>query len=239
MSKNHLSKKELQSNELEEALLGAKDFVESHRRESVRWVAIGIGVLAVAGAVWGGISYRKSQLAGRLSEALAVLEAPLAAENLPPSAGIKMYKDEAERTAEAKRRLEALAKDSPSSTPGRIAAGLVLGIEGKKDPSTAGLDALRDLADDQAGSVAAGMAAVSLVRAKAAGGHVKEAIDLARKYLESPRSPLPKDVLIFTLAELYEKNGQSSEAKSYFRRILDEFPDSPMRGDAQQRVSTL
>ena len=84
-----------------------------------------------------------------------------------------------------------------------------------------------------------GYAALALVEGRAAAGQTKEAIDTAKKFLESSSSPLPKDLLLFELGQLSEKTGQLAEAKSFYQRIVTDFPDSPVRGDAQQRSQAL
>lgn len=240
MSKDHLSKKELRANELQDALQGAADYVETHKDQTLKWLGIGLGAVALVGGIWGGLSWRTNRLNGRLSEALSVFEAPIQADGVPPvAAGGKIYKDAAERTAEARKQLEALAKDAPSSTAGKAAALVVVALDGKKDVSTATLDGLREMARSDAGSMAAGAAAAAVLDAKVAAGQTKEAIEIGKKFLESTVPPLPKDVLIFKLAELYEKSGQPAEAKSFYRRVVDDYPDSPMKWDAQSKVSSL
>ena len=42
-----------------------------------------------------------------------------------------------------------------------------------------------------------------------------------------------------TLAHLYEKAGKPAEARSFYQRVVSEFPDSPMRFEAQQRAAAL
>jgi tetratricopeptide (TPR) repeat protein len=75
--------------------------------------------------------------------------------------------------------------------------------------------------------------------AEAAAGRSKDALESAKKYLEAADAPLPKDVLVYTVAKLYEKNGQNVEAKSFYQRLVTDFPDSPMRAEAQQRLASL
>ncbi|MBK9090265.1 MAG: tetratricopeptide repeat protein [Holophagales bacterium] len=54
-----------------------------------------------------------------------------------------------------------------------------------------------------------------------------------------PSRPLPKDVILFTLARLYEKDGQLAEAKASYQRVVSDYPDSPMRFEAQQKAQGL
>ena len=239
MSKDRLTKKQLQTDELQHALVDARDFVSSHRSETTKWAIIA-GVVLLAGAgVWYGLALRDKRLGARLGHALSLYGAPLVTDGAAVAGGQKVFKDAVERTAEVKKELKALVTDAPSSTPGQAAALLILGMEGTSSASGTTLDAVKSFAQKGSGSVASGIAAVSLLDAEAAAGRTKDAIETAKRYLDSTDSPLPKDVLIFTLARLYEKAGQNADAKTYYQRVVSDFPDSSLRGDAQQKAASL
>jgi tetratricopeptide (TPR) repeat protein len=233
-----LTKDQLRTDQLQHALTDARDYVSSHRSETTRWVVLGAAALAGILAVWGGISWRNKRAAGRLSQALAVFEAPLASDP-SPAPGAKTYRDAAERTAAARKELQDLVKASPSSAPGRAAAVLLLGLEGAPAATGANLDAARAFAKSEQGTVAGGVAAMAALDAEAAAGRPKEALEAAKRYLESTDAPLPKDVLVYTVAKLYEKTGRNIEAKSFYQRLVTDFPDSPLRVEAQQRLASL
>lgn len=239
MSKHRLTKKDMRTDELQHALEDARDYVVSHKTGTARWAIVGAAVLAVLGAVWGGVTLRSNRLASRLSKAVAIFDAPLVTDGAPVSPGQRVFKDVAERAAEARKELRALAKDAPSSRSGRAAAVLVLALDGPAAASGATLDAVKGFARDESGSMAAGVAAVTLLESEAAAGRTKEAIEIAKRYLEAAESPLPKDVLIFTLARLYEKAGQTAEARAFYQRVVSDYPDSPMRFEAQQKATAL
>jgi tetratricopeptide (TPR) repeat protein len=237
MAKHHLSRKELKENELEDALLGARDFVSSHKDQTRRYTLIGAAVVAVVALVWGALSLRSRSLSAELSKALATYDAPLASDGLPPVEGRPVFKDAAERQKAAVEAMRKLA--GSSSSAGKAAAVVVLAADGKAGVSGTNVDRVASFVKAESGSMAAGFAAVSLLEARAAAGQVKEAIETGKRYLEASRPPVPKDVLIFTLARLYEKAGQPAEAKGFYQRVVTDFPDSPVRAEAQQRVSGL
>ena len=130
-------------------------------------------------------------------------------------------------------------KDAPSSTAGRAAAVVVLSLDGPKAATGANLDAAKAFAKSESGTIAAGVAAVAAIDAEAAAGRPKEALETAKRYLEASDSPVSKDVLVFTMARLYEQTGQNVEAKSFYQRLVTDFPDSPLRTDAQQKLASL
>ena len=230
MSKDKISRKELKENELEHALVEARDYVVSHEATAKKWTVIGVGAASLVGLVWGGLALRGRRLDARLSSALAVFDAPLATDGAGTPPGATVYKDAAERLEAAKKQLR---------SPGQAARTMLLALDGGKNPATRMLDGARDLAKRDPGSIASGVAALSYLEAEAAAGRVKEAIASAKGYLEAAEPPLPKDVLLFTLARLYEKDGQTTEAKASYQRVVADYPDSPMRFEAQQKSQAL
>jgi tetratricopeptide (TPR) repeat protein len=232
-----LTKKQMRTDQLQNALTDARDYVSTHRSETTRWALVAGGAVLVVGAIWGGIVIRNGRLAARLSSALALFDAPLASDAAPP--GARVFKSVAERTTAAKAELASLVKDAPSSPAGRAAAVIVLSLDGPKAATGANLDAAKAFAKSESGTVVGGVAAVAAIDAEAAAGRPKEALETAKRYLESSDSPVSKDVLVFTMARLYEQTGQNVEAKNFYQRLVTDFPDSPLRTDAQQKLANL
>ncbi|MGZ5430600.1 MAG: tetratricopeptide repeat protein [Thermoanaerobaculia bacterium] len=235
---NRLTKQQMKTDQLQHALTDARDYVAAHRSETTRWALIAGGAVLVLGAIWGGIVLRNDRLAARFSSALALFDAPLASDAAPAS-GARVFKDVAERTAAAKSELASLVKDAPSSPAGRAAAVVVLSLDGPKAATGANLDAAKAFAKSESGTVAAGVAAVAAIDAEAAAGRPKEALETAKRYLDASDSPVSKDILVFTMARLYEQTGQNVDAKSFYQRLVTDFPDSPLRTDAQQKLASL
>jgi tetratricopeptide (TPR) repeat protein len=233
-----LTKDQLRTDQLQHALTDARDYVSSHRSETTRWIVLGAAALAAVLAVWGVVEWRNNRAAGRLSQALAMFDAPLASDP-SPAPGAKTYRDATERLAAVRAELRGLVKDSASSKAGRAAAVLLLGLEGAPAATGANLDAARSFATSEKGTVAGGVAAMAAIDAEAAAGRSKEALESAKRYLEAADAPLPKDVLVYTVAKLYEKTGQNVEAKGFYQRLVTDFPDSPLRAEAQQRLASL
>lgn len=242
MAKDKLTKKQLeqlQHNEIEDALLDARDYVTSHKQQTKRWTLIGVGVAVGLGLVLGGVSWRSRRLNGELAGTLALYSAPVVTEGSVAAPGQKVYKDESERKAEIARKLQALVERAPSSTAGRSAAVLLMAEQGNKGVTADRLKAAEGLAKASRSPIEAATVAVSFLEAKASAGGAKEAIEAARKYVDSTSSPLPKDVALYTLARLYEKAGQTAEAKSTYQRLVSEFPDSTFKWDSQQKADSL
>lgn len=230
---------DLQKNDLAAALLAARDFLTSHQSQSVRWAAAAVAIVLVIGTVWGGMSWRQRRLAARLSAAIGILDAPISTDGIAGVSGQRTYRDPADRLAAAKDELRKLTKDAPSSASGRAASLLLMGLEGPSGVTGGAIDAVRAFSNSEKGTIVAGIAFVSLLEAQASSGRVQEAIQTAKKALEEGDAPVSKDVLLLELGRLEERNGQVAEAKNYYLRLLTDYPDSPVRAEAQQRSQGL
>jgi tetratricopeptide (TPR) repeat protein len=235
---NRLTKQQMKTDQLQHALTDARDFVSTHRSETFRWTLVGGAVVLLVAGTWGALILRGNRLGGRLSSALALFDAPLASDPAP-APGARVFKSAAERTEAARAELSALAKDSPSSKAGRAATVLLLSLDGAKAATGTNLDAAKAFAASESGTIVAGVAAVAALDAEAAAGRPKEAIETAKKYLEAGDPPVSKDVLVFEMGRLYEQTGQNAEAKNFYQRLVTDFPDSPLKPDAQLRLGAL
>ncbi|HQR68935.1 MAG TPA: tetratricopeptide repeat protein, partial [Thermoanaerobaculia bacterium] len=116
---------------------------------------------------------------------------------------------------------------------------LLMGIEGPSGVSGGAIDAAKAFAKGEKGTISAGIAFVSMLDAEAAAGRAQGAVETAKKALDAGDAPVPKDVLLLELGRLSEKTGKAAEAKSYYQRVLTDYPDSPVRAEAQQRSQGL
>ncbi len=224
-----ITRKQLKRNELAETMGRTVDYVSHHRRG----VTEGIVAAAVLAALVAGFLllrvYRENQAGRELSAGLAALDTPLAGQ--PAATGApKTFPTSADRDKEAETHLRRAA-DHPGTAAGR-AANLILAARGKT-PDTAEVFA-RTSRDGKA-EVAAS-AEIDASRLLASQGKKNEAIDRLKRAIESPSSPAPKDALLFALGEIYEDAGSVSDARATFQRLITDYPNSPYRNDARQKI---
>ena len=50
---------------------------------------------------------------------------------------------------------------------------------------------------------------------------------------------LPKDVALYELGELFVREQEPERARGFYQRLVDEFPESPYRSLASQRLTEL
>jgi len=81
------------------------------------------------------------------------------------------------------------------------------------------------------------MATMDLFRLRLSQG---EGLQLVRdlEAMVAGRDPrLPRDAAMYLLAEVWEREGKDEEAVKLFRKLKDDFPESPYRSEAEKRVS--
>ncbi|MBC8646311.1 MAG: tetratricopeptide repeat protein [Thermoanaerobaculia bacterium] len=225
-----LSRRDLKRNELADTVGKTVDYVSHHRRGAVEIIAVVAGIVVLAAGFFLVRSYRERAAGTALSAGLAALETPLASEPAAQDAP-KTYPTAAERTREAETHLKKAA--SYGGTVAGRAAKVVLAARVEK--GTDSQEVLASAAREGQAEIAA-VAELDMARLLAAQGKTAEAIDRLKRAIESPEAVAPKDALLFALAEIYERAGSSEDAKATYRRLVTDYPNSPYRSEAQQRV---
>jgi TolA-binding protein len=206
-----------------------------------RQAALGLGAALVIGLLWWGTSMllgtRTAAAAGVLGEALAVYDAPVGAA-APATAKVKFATD-TERLDAAEKGFKKVTSRY-WLTPQARAARLYLGrIAMERGDTDGAIRILSEVARRKSDETVVRLAMLGLVQLRLGRG---EGIQLAPE-LEAmavgkdPR--LPRDVALLQLGRVWEREGKAEEAIKYYRKLVEDFPDSPYRVEAQQRVSAL
>jgi tetratricopeptide (TPR) repeat protein len=227
-----ITRRQMKRNELAETFGRGVDYVAHHRKGATEAIAAGVAVLLLGA---GFVLFRgwRERSAGRdLSEALAVLEAPLASDPAAATAS-RTFPTAADREKEAARHLDAAAKKG--GTEAGQAARLI--VAARSDKPAEAVNVLTKVARDGAMEVAAA-AEIDAARLLAATGKTTEAIERLKRAIESPRAAAPKDALLFLLAETYEKAGNTAETRATYQRIVNDYPNSPYRAPAREKLGS-
>jgi len=89
--------------------------------------------------------------------------------------------------------------------------------------------------DDAIGRVAM----LDLVRLQITTGQAAEIAPQLEAMVSGEDRRLPRDVALYELGELYTSTEDPGRARSYYQRLVDEFPESPYRPQASQRLAEL
>ena len=224
--KQRIRRKDLKRNELVETMGRTVDYVSHHRRGVTEGMVIGACAVAIVAGVFLYRAYRETAAGNQLSKALGILDTPIAGS--PGATGAHTYATAGERDKLADRHLRAAA--GYGGTVAGRAAGVILAARDPKLPKAS--DNLSQAAREGKGEVAAA-AEIGEARLLMASGKAAEAIDRLRRAIDSPQSRAPKDALLFSLAQAYEKTGATGDARATYQRLINDYPNSAYRPDAR------
>jgi tetratricopeptide (TPR) repeat protein len=227
-----LSRRDMKRNELADTVRHTVDYVSGHRRGVTEAVAVALGIAVLAAGFVLFRAWRERQAGAELSAGLEALSAPLASDPAAKDAPRK-YATEADREREAREHLTRAAAIGGTSA-GRAAAVVLAARLGDAKNS----DAFTRAAGERPIEIST-PGEIDSARRLASQGKMPEAIDRLRRAIDSSRTTAPRDALLFTLAELCERNGNIAEARAAYERIVNEFPDSPYRQDARTKAAEL
>jgi outer membrane protein assembly factor BamD (BamD/ComL family) len=204
-----------------------------------RQAAFGLGAVLGVALVWWGVAAvlgsRKDAAAQAISQALDTYQAPVGSA-AQPDAKIKFATD-AERLAAAEKAFQAV-KSRYWLTPQVSVAELFLArIAAERGDQAQAVRLLGEITSHRSADPVIQLAMLDLIRIRLAKGEgaqlVKELEGMAAG--KDPR--LPRDAALYQLARVWEQEGKPEEASRLYRKLVEDFPDSPYRPDAQQRIA--
>jgi tetratricopeptide (TPR) repeat protein len=208
--------------------------------ENWKQAAMGLGgALAVALIWWLVIVLLGSRSTGASQALVAALEtfnAPVGAA-APADAKVKFSTD-TERLAAAEKALNQIKSKYWLTAQARFAALYLARIAAERGDQAGALRDLTELASKKVDDPVVRLAMLDLVRLRVAKG---EGALLAKdlEAMASGQDPrLPRDVATYQLAKLWESEGKTEEAARYYRKLIENFPESAYRTEAQQKLST-
>jgi predicted negative regulator of RcsB-dependent stress response len=240
MNQQRLTRKDIKRDEFTAVVGRSVEYAETHVRTLV--YAVG-GILLLVALAVAFHYYRSSQqdkANGALAAALKVYQAPVTATGAKPTdADEPSFPTDEARRARAKELLAKVRKDYGSTDAGDV-AGLYLAQiaadEGKTDEAR---KLWGDYADGHKGTMLGAEAQLNLLSLDRKQGKGEEVVKQLRSMLEKGESPLPQDMVLHELGGTLEQLQRPQEALQSYQRILDEFPQSPYRSDAQQRITAI
>jgi outer membrane protein assembly factor BamD (BamD/ComL family) len=87
--------------------------------------------------------------------------------------------------------------------------------------------------------VLAEQARIDLMDLDRSQGKGQQVAQQLREMLDQTDAPLPQDVILTQLAITLEQLNRNQEAVQMYQRLVDEFPQSPYRATAQQKITAL
>lgn len=235
-----LTRKEIKRDELASAVGRSVEYAESHARTILYALGGALALLALGLIVYFWLGSRSEKANEALAYAIRVQQAPIdAAAPKPQDRLAPSFATEAARRAKAKELFQEV-HDGYGATDAGDVAGLYLAQIAAEEGQ---LDRARELwtefVEEHGDHALAGEARLNLIGLDRQQGKGEELATRLRGLLEEAEPPLPKDVLLHELGLTLEQLERPQEAVQVYQQILDDYPQSPYRQEAQQRVSAL
>ncbi|HTQ80153.1 MAG TPA: tetratricopeptide repeat protein [Thermoanaerobaculia bacterium] len=235
-----LSRKDIKRDEFASAVERSVEYAETH----TRMILYAIGAVVLLAALYFGgraVLHHRAEVANTdLAYALKIYAAPVLATGAKPNdKDDPSFPDEAARRARAKGLFQGV-REHHGGTDAADLAGVYLAqiaaTEGRIDEAR---KLWNDFIDSHKESAPAAAARLNLYDLDRKEGKGEALVGRLRPMLDDSSSPLPKDVVLFQLGLTYDQLQRKQEAIGSYQQILDEFPQSSYRQEAQQKLAAL
>jgi hypothetical protein len=203
--------------------------------------AIGLGGAIVVALLYGAVASliggRSTAAATALSAAIETYSAPVGS-SAPADAKVKFGTD-TERLDTAEKAFNAIASKYWLTSQARYAKLYLAHIAADRGDTATAVRIFGELASRHTDNPIVRLATLDLIRLRIAKGEGQQLVGDLEAMISGKDPRLPRDVAMFELARMWEKEGKPAEAAKLYRRLLDDFPESPYRNDAQQRLTEV
>lgn len=198
---------------------------------------IGVGVLVAGLYAWQ--QWRLAQSSEMLAAAMGVVEASVAVEGDDQASSEGSYTSVESKYEAALPLLLEAANAYPSLQAGIAAryqaAALLVALGHTEDAVTQ----FAQVAELDADGVYGRMAGLGRAEALLSNGQYEQAIALLEMETTDSDAGIPVDAVLMRLGVAYQLSNQDAEAVITYTRLLDEFPTSPYRFDAESKIASL
>jgi len=235
-----LTRKEMKQDDFATAMGRSVEYAGSHGRTIGLAIA---GVLALVLAAVGISSWMGSRGVAAneaLAQAVKVYRAPIeATAPKPDDANSPSFANEAARRDRAKSLFEKVRNDYGSSDAADVAAVYLADIAASQGQLDQARALWQEFLDDHEGHLLASEVRLNLYELDRREGKGEQVVTTLRGMLDQADAPLPQDVVLHELGKTLEALNRPQEALPQYRKLVDEYPQSPYRQAVQQRLNEL
>lgn len=207
----------------------------ARNRKPLIMAAVAIVILAVAAAALAAYSHRQEIEAQKvLAEGIEVMQTPVGERVIATSTS---YESEEARQKAAEEIFRRVVDEYGSRDAADVASLYLAQIEARRGDYDSARARFESFVDDHPEHLLAASAEVSLLNMKLAAGETDALITELQERIDGESDRLPRPVLLALLAQAYEMKGDQEKAIQAYRRIANEFPDSPYSLDAQRKLA--
>ena len=212
-------------------------WTEEHRRTSIiAGIAAVVAIIAIVGS-YSFYQSRSSAASTAFGQAMEIYQAPLSTTGEPPAPGIKVYPDAKSRAAAANAQFQQVASQYGLTNSGRLAqyfVGLTYEDMGQTGPAQQALEKVASGWDS--GLAALGKDALADLYQQT--GQDAKAVDIYNELSKGKSSTVPADLAQLQLAELYQAQGKTDQARQILALLKDKSKDSTGKPGAAAEIAT-
>jgi TolA-binding protein len=238
MDRQH--RRELKHDKFVDELGTLSSRARENQRVLILITAVAVSVAVIAYGIYFFRSNREKHGQDALAAAIETMESPL----LPPPGGQAQpgakFKTEKERTAAAETQFKDI-ESKYSGTDAADVAGLYLArLDSAHGDNATAKKLLQTFVSDHPKHYLVGGARYSLYQLRIEGGEAPQVVTEVQAQLAKPadQAVLPPDTLLVLLAHAYDAEGDAAKSREAFKRIANEFPDSPYAIEAQRKTGS-
>jgi tetratricopeptide (TPR) repeat protein len=210
---------------------------------SANWrrATIGFSVIIGLGLVYWGVTAaigsRASGAAAALDRALEIYEAPVGAA-APADAKVKFDSETAklDAAANAFKRVSSHYWLTSQATTAKL---YLARIDAQRGDVDAAIRTLSELASRHGEGPVVRVAMLDLIDLRIAKSDAAALVPQLEAMAAGKDSRLPPDLALYLLARISERSDKREDAKRFLQQLIQDYPDSPYRTEAQQRLSAL
>ncbi len=212
-------------------------WAEEHRQKAIIYgVAAVVAIIAIV-ASYSFYQSRTAAASTAFGQAMSIYQAPLSTSGEPPAPGVKTYPDAKSRAAAANAQFQQVASQYGLTTPGRLAeyfVGLTYEDMGQTGPAQQALEKVASGWDS--GLAALGKDALADLYQQT--GQDSKAIDIYNELSKGKSTTVPADLAQLQLAELYQSQGKTDEARQILALLKDKSKDATGKPGAAAEIAT-
>lgn len=228
-------KEDIRHDEFSTALSSGFDQFQRHQNLIIGLV-IGIFAVAIGAAVFRSyLASRDLAASNELSKAIKIYTAPIQEEEAKPDDPKEpSFASENDRRSRAKEAMAGISGGNAEKLASLFLADLAV-REGDKDTAR---NHWQSFDGSNGSDILAVSVRLNLIKLARDDGKAAEVAEELKAELETEDKSMPEEIILFELAQTLDTLDRGDEAKEYYQRILDDFPQSPYSTTARQKTTS-
>lgn len=196
-----------------------------------------LGIVLIGFGIFFYRSNREQKAQAALGAAIDTVDSPLIQPGQPQQDPRAKFRTEPERNTAAETQFHNVQKNFSGTDAADVANLYLARMAGARGDTATARKLLQEFINEHPKHVLMGAARYSLYQMRIDNGEAPQvATELNQELAKTDNQILPGDSMLALLAHAYDVQGSADKSKDAYRRLIQQFPDSPYALEAQRRV---